>query len=179
VRRGAGVDAIDRVLRGSRLPDLGPVARARETNLKLAILTCMDARIDAAGILGLQPPDAHIVRNAGGRVTDDAIRSIALSQAVLGTREVMVIHHTDCALGRMTQAEIAARVEAATGHRFAADAGSFADPAKAVTDDLERLRNHPHIAHRDKIRGFIYDLVAGTLTEVAAPTGDPPGAVTE
>ena len=162
------MDAIDQVLMNSRLHFLGMAARARETAMKLAVLTCMDARIDVSRLLGLQPGDAHVIRNAGGRATDDAIRSIALSQAVLGTREVMVIHHTDCALGRLTQSEIADRIRAATGHDFTDAVGCFGDPIQAIVDDVERLRGHSNLVFHDKIRGFMYDLLANSVTEVGS-----------
>lgn len=150
----------------SRLYFLGMAARSRETALKLAVLTCMDARVDVSRLLGLQPGDAHVIRNAGGRASEDAIRSIAVSQAVLGTKEVMVMHHTDCALGRLNQAEVAEAITAATGHRFTEAVGCFDDPIQAVIDDVERLKAHPNLVHHDRIRGFMYDLFANTLAEV-------------
>lgn len=160
------VDAIDRVVMNSRLHYLGTAARIIEPVQKLAVLTCMDARVDVSALLGLRPGDAHVIRNAGGRATADALRALAVSQAVLGTREVMVIHHTECALGRFTQAELADRITAATGQRFAEDLGCFVDPIEAVVEDVERLRTSASLAHREKIRGFMYDLSANTLTEV-------------
>lgn len=160
------MDAIDRLVMNSRLHYLGSSARIVEPVQKLAVLTCMDARVDVSGLLGLRPGDAHVIRNAGGRATDDALRAIAVSQAVLGTREVMVIHHTECALGRFNQAQIAERIAAATGHRFTDELGCFSDPLGAIVEDVERLRTSPHLAHKDKIRGFMYDLNANTLTEV-------------
>lgn len=146
-------------------------ARTTEPALKLAVLTCMDARVDVSGLLGLRPGDAHVIRNAGGRVTDDALRSLVISQAVLGTREVMVIHHTDCALGRMTQAQIAERITAVTGQFVTDDLGTFTDPIESIVHDVERLRKAPRLAHRDKIRGFMYDLVANTLNEIVIHGG--------
>ena len=160
------MDAIDRVLMNSRLHYLGSAARIVEPQMKLAVLTCMDARVDVSAVLGLRPGDAHVIRNAGGRATPEARNALALSQALLGTREVMVIHHTECAVGRMTQAELAARIESASGHPFHADLGAFTDPIAAVREDLERLRGDKNLVHRDKIRGFIYDLAANTVTEV-------------
>jgi carbonic anhydrase len=100
------VDAIDRVLMNTRLHYLGSAARITEPVQHLAILTCMDARLDVNALLGLRPGDAHVIRNAGGRASSDALRALAISQAVMHTREVMVIHHTDCALGRFTQAQL-------------------------------------------------------------------------
>lgn len=160
------MDAIDRLVMNSRLHYLGSSARIVEPVQKLAVLTCMDARLDVSGLLGLRPGDAHVIRNAGGRATDDAVRALAVSQAVLGTREVMVIHHTECALERFNQAQIAERIAAATGHRFTEELGCFSDPLAAIIEDVERLRTSPHLAHKDRIRGFMYDLSANTLKEV-------------
>ena len=170
------MDAIDNVLLKSRMHFLGMAARTAEPVMKLAVLSCMDARIDVAALLGLRPGDAHVVRNAGGRATRDAINSLAISQAVLGTREVMVIHHTECAIGMMDQAQIAARIAAATKHPFSEQVGAFADPILAVLEDVERLRRSSSLAHRDKIRGFIFDLQKNALTEVLAPTSPVSGA---
>src|ERR1700730_1822346 len=102
----------------SRLHYLGSATRIVEPMRHLAILTCMDARVDVSALLGLRPGDAHVIRNAGGRATTDARHALALSQAVMGTREVMVIHHTECAMGRFKQSELQERIAAATGHRF-------------------------------------------------------------
>jgi carbonic anhydrase len=161
------VDAIDKVVLNSRLHYLGMDARIVEPLQKLAVLTCMDARIDINALLGLRPGDAHVIRNAGGRATPDAIRSLAVSQAVMGTREVMVIHHTECSLGRFKEAELAEKISASTGHPFTETVGCFADPLQAVVEDVERLRGSETLAHRDKIRGFMYDLTANALNEVA------------
>jgi carbonic anhydrase len=160
------VDAIDRVLMNTRLHYLGSAARILEPLQHLAILTCMDARIEVSALLGLRPGDAHIIRNAGGRASDDALKALAISQAVMKTREVMVMHHTECALGRFNQAQLAEQISAAAGHHFDEDLDSFTDPIAAVVEDLERLRLSPYLPHRDKIRGFIYDLAANTVTEV-------------
>lgn len=130
------------------------------------MLTCMDARIDVAALLGLRPGDAHVISNAGGRASADALRFLAVSQAILGTREVMVLHHTDCALGRFTEPELAERISAATGHPFKEELGCFADPINAVVDDLERLKTYTGLVHRDKVRGFMSDLSANSLSEV-------------
>lgn len=163
------MDAIDTAVLNSRMHFLGMAARTVEPRMKLAVLTCMDARIDVARLLGLQPGDAHVIRNAGGRATRDAINAVAISQAVLGTREVMVVHHTECAMGRLDQAQIAQRIAAATNHPFDEDVGAFEDPAAAVLEDVERLRRSPHLAHRDRVRGFMYDLARNELSEVNPP----------
>ena len=155
----------------SRLHYLGMAARTIEPVMKLAVLTCMDARIDVAALLGLRPGDAHVIRNAGGRASVDALRCIAVSQAILGTREVMVIHHTECALGRFTESELADRISAATGQLITEGFGCFADPIAAVVEDAERLRTYTGLVYRDKVRGFMYDLAANSLTEVIRPQG--------
>ncbi len=160
------VDAIDRAAMNSRLHYLGMAARTAEPMWKLAVLTCMDARRDVHAMLGLRPGDAHVIRNAGGRATADAIRALAISQAVLGTREVMVIHHTDCAVGRFSQHELVERIERATGQALNEDFGTFTDPIGAVKEDFGRLRLSPHLAHREKIRGFMYELATSKLSEV-------------
>ena len=162
------MDAIDQVVLNSRLHYLGMAARIIEPVMKLAVLTCMDARIDLVSLLGVRAGDAHVLRNVGGRATSDVIHGLALSQAVLGTREVMVLHHTECALGRFTQEQLASRIAEATGHPFSDKLGCFTDPIAAVVDDVELLRRHPSLVHRDRIRGFMYDLAASTLVEVTA-----------
>ena len=149
----------------TRLHYLGSAARIVEPVQRLAVLTCMDARVDVSALLGLRPGDAHVIRNAGGRATDDARHALALSQAVTGTREIMVIHHTDCLLGRFKQKELADKIAAATGHRFDETFAVFEDPVAAVIEDVGRLRLDLHLAHRDKIRGFIYDMAANMMTE--------------
>jgi carbonic anhydrase len=160
------MDAIDRVLMNTRLHYLGSAARILEPVQHLAILTCMDARIDVNALLGLRPGDAHVIRNAGGRASSDAMRALAVSQAVMKTREVMVMHHTDCAIGRFSQAQLDEQITAASGHRFAEELGSFTDPIAAIAEDVERLRACPYLPVRDKIRGFMYDLTNNAVTEV-------------
>jgi len=101
------------------------------------------------------------------------MRALAISQAVMHTREVMVIHHTDCALGRFSQAQLDMQITAATGHHFSEEVGCFTDPIQAIADDVERLRACPFLAARDKVRGFIYDLTSNLVTEVAVPARAP------
>ena len=163
------MDAIDRVVMNSRLHFLGSAARIVEPVQHLAILTCMDARVDVAALLGLRPGDAHVIRNAGGRATTDAMKALAVSQAVMKTREVMVLHHTECALGRFSEAELARQIAAMSGHHPDEGFGSFTDPIGAIVEDVERLRACPYLAARDKIRGFLYDLGASSLAEVPTP----------
>lgn len=163
------MDAIDRLVMNARLHYLGSAARIRDPVQKLAVLSCMDARVDISALLGLRPGDAHVIRNAGGRATDDARRALAVSQA-LGTREIMVIHHTDCAMGRFKQSELAEKIAAASSYRYDEKLAVFEDPIAAIAEDVARLRVDIHLAHRDKIRGFIYDLSANTLNEVPVAT---------
>lgn len=152
----------------ARLHYLGSAARITEPVQHLAVLTCMDARVDISALLGLRPGDAHVIRNAGGRASTDALKALALSQAVMHTREVMVVHHTECALGRFTKAQLDKLISDATGQRVTADFDCFTDPVQAVIDDVQRIRACAYLAARDKVRGFIYDLAASTMTEVAA-----------
>jgi carbonic anhydrase len=158
----------------TRLHYLGGAARIIEPVQHLAILTCMDARVDVNALLGLRPGDAHVIRNAGGRASSDALRALAISQAVMHTREVMVIHHTDCALGRFSEAQLHERITAASGHSFEEELGCFTDPIEAIAQDLERLRVCPYLPARDKVRGFIYDLTSSVVSEVPIP-GHTPG----
>ncbi len=160
------MDAIDRVLMNARLHYLGSAARIAEPVQHLVVLTCMDARVDPSALLGLRPGDAHVIRNAGGRASADALHALAISQAVMRTREVMVLHHTDCALGRFTQEQLDERISAASGHAFADELDCFSDPIRAVCDDVDRIRACPYLPARDKVRGFMYDLAANLVTEV-------------
>jgi carbonic anhydrase len=152
---------------------------------RFAILTCMDARLDPAKYAGLAEGDAHVIRNAGGRASDDAIRSLIISYKLLGTQEFFVIHHTDCGMQFFTndvmRGLLASSLETAqltsSGFRDVGKApGSrageyvewltFADPKQAVIDDVERIRNHPLVPRNIPINGFIYDVHSGKLLEV-------------
>lgn len=132
----------------------------------LAIVACMDARLDVYALLGVANGDAHIIRNAGGVVTDDVIRSLCLSQRFLGTREVILIHHTDCGMQKTTDTEFNEVLEAELGVRPAWSLEAFTDPASDVRQSMERLRLSPFIQHKDHIRGFVYDVATGRLDEV-------------
>jgi carbonic anhydrase len=169
------MDAVDRVFMNARLHYLGSAARIVDPVQHLAVLTCMDARVDINALLGLRPGDAHVIRNAGGRASAETLRALAISQAVMHTREVMVIHHTECALGRFSQAQLEEVISAASGRPFAEDLDCFTDPIQAIAEDLERIRAYPHLPYRDKIRGFMYDLSNNLLAE-AQPA--PPVRVT-
>jgi carbonic anhydrase len=152
---------------------------------KFAVLTCMDARLDPAQFAGLSEGDAHVIRNAGGRASDDAIRSLVISYKLLGTQEFFVVHHTDCGMALFSDAIIrdllANSLETAVidqhgwhdiGSRPGSDAGefidwlTFKDPTSAVVTDVRRIRNHPLIPSRIPIYGFLYDVTTGKLIEV-------------
>lgn len=135
--------------------------------LKIAVLTCMDARIKLFDVLGLRHGDAHILRNAGGLATDDAMRSLLLSQHGLGTREVMVIQHTDCGLHHLDDADLAGRIEATTGHGITFAFGGFEDLDASVRSSVARLRSAPALVSAGTaVRGFVYDVATGKLREV-------------
>jgi carbonic anhydrase len=133
----------------------------------IAILACMDARIDVYRALGIHEGEAHVIRNAGGVVTDDAIRSLAISQRLLGTTEIILIHHTDCGMLTFTDDDFKAQVEADTGLRPPWSPESFRDPAEDVRQSLARLQASPFVPHKDQVRGFVYSVTDGTLTEVS------------
>lgn len=156
---------------------------------RFAILTCMDARLDPAKYAGLAEGDAHVIRNAGGRASDDAIRSLVISYKLLGTREWFVIHHTDCGMELFTDAImrdlLASSLETATvdaegwkdvGKGPGSTAGNFIswltikDLAGSVVEDVERIRNHPLVPANIPIYGYIYDVKSGSLIEVPAAT---------
>ena len=160
------VSAIDRVVGNSRFAHLANSQTPAAPRLKLAVVTCMDSRIDVFKLLGLQPGDAHVIRNAGGRATDDVIRSLALSQAYLGTEEVLVIHHSGCALHGRREQEIAAELAEIAGTPPPFAIGAFDDDLEAVRVDVAALRTSPFLKHRAQVRGFLYDIDRGQLVEV-------------
>jgi carbonic anhydrase len=133
---------------------------------KLAVLACMDARLDPARVLGLEEGDAHVIRNAGGVVGEDAIRSLAISQHVLGTEEIILIHHTDCGMLTFSDEQFAAQLRDQTGEEPVWDARAFADLDIDVRDSLRRIRESPFIPHKN-VRGFIYEVESGRLREVS------------
>jgi len=134
----------------------------------VAVVACMDARLNPYGILGLAEGDAHVIRNAGGVVTEDVVRSLAISQRLLGTREIVLIHHTDCGMLTFSDDQVKAQIEADTGIRphFALEA--FPDAEADVRQSIARLKASPFIPHTDQVRGFVYDVKSGQLNEVGA-----------
>jgi carbonic anhydrase len=133
---------------------------------KLAVVACMDSRLNLFAALGLKLGEAHVIRNAGGIVSDDVIRSLSISQRRLGTEEIVLIQHTDCGMLKITDDGFREELQEATGiaPNFAIE--SFRDLDANVRQSLERLRNSPFLLHRDKIRGFVYDVDTGALREV-------------
>jgi carbonic anhydrase len=137
-----------------------PPARA------VAVLACMDARLNVYGVLGLREGDAHVIRNAGGVVTADARRSLAISQRLLGTREIILIHHTGCGMLTFTDESIAATIEGETGQRPDWNAETFRDVDADVRKSMARIAADPSIPHKDGVRGFVYEVESGRLREV-------------
>jgi carbonic anhydrase len=162
------MSAIDELLknneayaRGFEKGDLpGPPAK------KLAVVACMDARIDVYVTLGLAEGDAHVIRNAGGIVTDDTIRSLAISQRLLGTEEVLLMHHTRCGMQTFSDEQFARRLEEETGVAPPWAAGAFTDLEEDVRESIARVQGSPFIPHTDQVRGFVYEVETGRLREV-------------
>jgi carbonic anhydrase len=134
---------------------------------RLAIVACMDARLNPHGLLGLQEGDAHVIRNAGGVITDDEIRSLAISQRLLGTEEIILIHHTDCGMLTFTDDEFRRSVQADTGIEPEWAPESFTDVDDDVLRSISRIEASPFIPHKDSVRGFVYDVHTGRLREVS------------
>ena len=139
-----------------------PMPPARQ----IAIVACMDARLETGALLGLEEGDAHVIRNAGGVVTDDAIRSLTISQRLLGTREIMLIHHTDCGMLTFTDGAVKDQILDETGIRppFALEA--FPDLDADVRQSMARIQASPFVPHKDQVRGFVYEVESGRLREV-------------
>jgi carbonic anhydrase len=133
----------------------------------VAVVACMDSRLDVFGLLGMSQGDAHVLRNAGGAVTDDMIRSLAISQRLLGTTEIILIHHTDCGMQKTTEDEFKGSVEAETGVRPPWAVEAFTDAAGDVRQSVARIKASPFIPHKDAVRGFVFDVATGKLDEVS------------
>jgi carbonic anhydrase len=140
-----------------------PLPPAKHT----AVVACMDARLDVYRILGLHEGDSHVIRNAGGVVTDDAIRSLVISQRLLGTNEIILIHHTDCGMLTFTDDALRGSIQAETGFKPPYALNAFDDLATDVRAGIARIAADPHLPHKDKVRGFIFDVATGKLNEVA------------
>lgn len=163
------MDVIDELVANNRafatsLPDVHLDVRPSR---RLAIVTCMDSRLDVFAALGLRDGEAHVLRNAGGVITDDVIRSLAISQRRLGTRAVMLVHHTGCGMQTLTDDGFRAELQEATGVAPAFAIESFADVDADVRQSILRVRRSPFLLHRDLVRGFVYDVDTHRLREIA------------
>jgi carbonic anhydrase len=132
----------------------------------VAVVACMDARLDVYRILGLNEGEAHVIRNAGGVVTDDEIRSLAISQRLLGTQEIILIHHTDCGMLTFTDDEFKKSIQDDTGIKPAWAAEAFPDLDEDVRQSIARIKASPFVPNKDSIRGFVFDVATGKLNEV-------------
>jgi carbonic anhydrase len=164
------VDTIDELIANNRA--FAGSLPARHLNVRprrrLSVVTCMDSRLDVFAALGLSQGEAHILRNAGGVITDDVIRSLAVSQRRLGTREVMLIHHTDCGMQGLTDDGFRAELQEATGVAPAFAIESFTDLDADVRQSILRVRRSAFLLHRDAVRGFVYDVDTHLLREIDA-----------
>ena len=136
-------------------------------SLNMAVVACMDARLDTHKLLGIQEGDAHVIRNAGGVVTDDVIRSLVISQRLLGTQEVVLIHHTDCGMMTFRDDDVKDEIQADTGLRPAFAMEAFGDLEGDVRQSIARIKASPFVSAKDQIRGFVYDCATGRLNEVS------------
>ena len=134
---------------------------------KVAVVACMDARLMLSRVLGLVEGDAHVIRNAGGVVTDDAIRSLAISQRLLGTEEIILVHHTDCGMLTFTDDEFKRSIQNDVGIKPHWSAETFADLEEDVRQSIARIKASPFIPNKDSVRGFVYDVETGSLSEVS------------
>ena len=133
---------------------------------KVAVVACMDARLDPARALGLEEGDAHVIRNAGGVVSSDALRSLAISQRLLGTEEIVLIHHTDCGMLTFNDDSFKASIESDTGLRPLWAAEAFSDVDADVRQSIRRVKADPFLLHTDRVRGFVYHVENGKLREI-------------
>ena len=132
----------------------------------VAVLACMDARLDVYRLLGLHEGEAHVIRNAGGVATDDAIRSLTISQRLLGTTEIVLVHHTDCGMLTFTDDTFKADIQSETGIKPHWSAEAFSDLEADVRQSIARIKASPFVPNRDSVRGFVFDVATGKLTEV-------------
>ena len=138
---------------------------------KVAVVACMDARVNPYPILGLELGDAHVIRNAGGVVTDDEIRSLAISQRLLGTEEIILMHHTDCGMQTFTDEDFRRSLQEEVGIKPNWAPEAFSDLEEDVRQSIARIKASPFIPHKDGVRGFIYEVETGRLREVGVPAG--------
>jgi carbonic anhydrase len=157
----------DLVKRNSFRAGTGPGSMASAPSLHIAVVACMDARLDPVQLLGLRPGEAHVIRNAGGVVTDDVVRSLAVSQRKLGTTEVMLLHHTKCGMATFTDEDFWSELQESTGLRPTWAVETFRDAEADLRQSVERIRRSPFLANTTAVRGFVVDIDTGDLTEVS------------
>jgi carbonic anhydrase len=157
----------DLLARNEKYAATFPGPAAGRPALHLAVVACMDSRLDVQAALGLAVGDAHVIRNAGGIVTDDVIRSLVISQRLLGTREIVLIHHTDCGMAKFTDDGLKAEIERDTGIRPPWAMEAFTDPDADVLQSIARLKASPFVPFTDSIRGFVFEVETGRLREVS------------
>jgi carbonic anhydrase len=157
----ADIRAANEAFAAAHFTGMRPLAPARH----MAIVACMDSRLDVFDALGLDNGDAHVIRNAGGVVTDDVIRSLMLSQRLMGTTSIVLVHHTDCGMQKVSEDQMKQEVEAETGMRPAFAIESFTDPYANVRQSISRLRHSPFLLHKELIVGFVYDVETGLLNQ--------------
>ena len=145
-----------------------PGPRPVRPKLRLTVIACMDSRLDLFGALGLQIGDAHLIRNAGGIVTDDVLRSLAISQRKLGTQAVMLIHHSNCGMEGLDDAGFRAEIAAETGSEPEWDVPGFSDVYADMRESIQRVRDCPWIPNLDEVRGFVFDVATAKIDEVTA-----------
>ncbi len=164
------MSAIDELLAGNERYAAEPAEEglAPAPSRRVVVVTCMDARLDVYAALGLGRGEAHVLRNAGGVVTDDVIRSLAVSQRKLGTREVMLVHHSRCGMQSLDGEAFRAELAADAGAEPPFEIGAFADLEADVRESISRVRESPFLPHRDAVRGFVYDVDSRQLHEVDA-----------
>jgi len=133
----------------------------------VAVVACMDARLNVYGMLGLEEGDAHVIRNAGGVVTDDVIRSLTISQRLLSTREIILIHHTDCGMLSFSDDEVKQQIQEDVGIKPGFAMEAFSDPEADVRQSIRRIQASPFVPHKDNVRGFVYEVETGRLREVS------------
>jgi carbonic anhydrase len=161
------VTAIEDLLaRNAATKGAGPGSLPGRPALRVAVVACMDARLDPVRLLGLQPGEAHVIRNAGGVVTDDVIRSLAVSQRKLGTTEVLLLHHTKCGMATFTDEDFWSELQQDTGLRPTWAVGTFRDAESDVRQSLEQVRRSPFLSDTTALRGFVVDVETGALDEV-------------
>ena len=163
-----GMDVIEELLENNRryVRQFDKGALSSSPQKRVAVLTCMDARLDVHKILGLHEGDAHVIRNAGGIASEDALRSLVISQRLLGTDAVVVIHHTDCGMLTLPEDEMRREVEEETGQPLPFGLHAFSDLQQETISAIMRIREAPFLPHRDPVRGFIYNVETGLLREV-------------